>query len=180
MSIKQAEIGLVFFNFNYLWVNKSMSKQSVEGYLSTQLFFTGIDAGFLKFLVNSSSELKIQKGDVLFRQGELADKFYFLRNGRMSIQIPAIMGPSLEIQELGGNQVLGWSWLIPPYSWNFQARAMEDTNLIEFDGSKILAHCEQDPKFGYELFKIFAALMSERLDAARQKMMDQWNPAGFA
>jgi hypothetical protein len=57
---------------------------------------------------------------------------------------------------------------------------VEDTDLLEFDGSTILEHCEQDPKFGYELFKRFTALMSERLDAARQKMMDQWNPPGFA
>jgi hypothetical protein len=52
--------------------------------------------------------------------------------------------------------------------------------VIEFDGSAILERCEKDPAFGYELFKRFAALMSERLDAARQKMMDQWDPPGFA
>jgi hypothetical protein len=57
---------------------------------------------------------------------------------------------------------------------------LEDSYLLEFDGSAILARCEEDPKFGYELFKRFAALMSARLDAARQKMMDQWDPPGFA
>jgi len=81
---------------------------------------------------------------------------------------------------LGEDQVLGWSWLIPPYRWNFLARAVEESDLLEFDGGAILARCEEDPKFGYELFKCFAALMSERLAAARQKMMDQWDPPGFA
>jgi hypothetical protein len=57
---------------------------------------------------------------------------------------------------------------------------LEDSDLLEFDGSAILARCEEDPNFGYGLFKRFAALMSERLDAARQKMMDEWNPPGFA
>ena len=52
--------------------------------------------------------------------------------------------------------------------------------LLEFDGRAVLARCEQDSKFGYELLKRFAALMSERLEAARQKMMDEWNPPGFA
>ena len=60
------------------------------------------------------------------------------------------------------------------------ARAMQDSEVLEFDGSAILKRCEEDPKFGYELFKRFAALMSERLDAARQKLMDQWDPPGFA
>ena len=81
---------------------------------------------------------------------------------------------------LGKDQVLGWSWLIPPYKWNFQAMPEEDSELLMFDGKTILAKCEKDPRFGYELLKKFAGLMSVRLDAARQKMMDEWNPAGFA
>lgn len=121
-----------------------------------------------------------QKGQILFRQGENADKFYVIRNGSISIQMPAIMGPTLEIQSLGKDKVLGWSWLIAPYKWNFQTRAEEDSELLQFDGNAIRARCEQEPKFGYELLKKFAGLMSERLHAAREKMMDEWNPAGFA
>jgi len=157
-----------------------VSNQSIEDYLPTHAFFSELDDSFMKFLSDSATELKIKKGDVLFRQGERADKFYLLRNGQMSVQVPALMGPTLEIQTLGEDQMLGWSWLIPPYRWNFQARALEDSDLLEFDGSAILARCEEDPKFGYELLKRFATLMSERLDAARQKMMDEWNPSGFA
>ncbi len=157
-----------------------MSNRSIENYLPTHVFFSGLDDSFVKFLSDSATELKIKKGDVLFQQGERANKFYLLRNGHMSVQVPALMGPTLEIQTLGEDQILGWSWLIPPYRWNFQVRALEDSGLLEFDGSAILARCEENPKFGYELLKRFAALMSERLDAARQKMMDEWNPPGFA
>ncbi len=157
-----------------------MNNQSIEDYLSTHIFFSGLDESFLNFVSSSATELQIKKGDILFRQGEHANKFYLLRDGQVSMQIPALVGPVLEVQNLGENQILGWSWLIPPYRWHFLARAVEDSNLLEFDGSAILARCEEDPKFGYELFKRFAALMSERLDAARQKMMDQWNPPGFA
>lgn len=157
-----------------------MSKSSIEDYLSGHAFFSGLDGSFVKFLSSVATERQIKKGDVLFQQGKRADKFYLLRHGQVSVQVPALMGPVLEIQNLGEDQVLGWSWLIPPYRWSFQARAMEDSELLEFDGSAILAHCEEDPHFGYELLKRFASLMSERLDAARQKMMDQWNPPGFA
>jgi CRP-like cAMP-binding protein len=123
---------------------------------------------------------EIKKGQILFQQGEPADKFYVVLNGSICIQIPSIMGPTLEIQTLGENQVLGWSWLIPPYKWNFQTKAEEDSKLLIFDGAAILYRCEQEPKFGYELLKRFATLMSDRLNAARQKMMNEWNPAGFA
>lgn len=127
-----------------------------------------------------ASEFAIKKGQILFQQGENADKFYIVRSGRISIQMPAIIGPDLEIQKLGKDQVLGWSWLIPPFKWTFQAMPEEDSELLMFDGATILERCEQEPRLGYELLKKFAALMSMRLDAARQKMMGEWNPAGFA
>ena len=157
-----------------------MSKQAIEDYLSAHAFFSGMDNSFVRFLSESATELQITNGGVLFQYGKPADKFYLVRKGQVSIQVPAIMGPTLDIQTLGEDQILGWSWLIPPYRWNFQARALEDSDLLEFDGSAILTRCEEDPKFGYDVFKRFATLMSERLDAARQKMMDEWNPPGFA
>ena len=152
----------------------------IKEYLSNHAFFSGLDDSYVQFLADSVTKLKVKKGDVLFQQGKQADKFFLLRNGQISIQVPAIMGPSLEIQLLSQDQLLGWSWLIPPYRWNFLAKVTEDSEILEFDGSAILARCEEDPKFGYELLKRFAALMSERLDAARQKLMDQWDPPGFA
>lgn len=157
-----------------------MSNQSIAEYLSAHDFFSGLSDDALKILCECASTHKTKKGQVLFKQGERADKFYVVRNGCISLQIPAVMGPALEIQTQGKDQVLGWSWLISPYKWSFQAKADEDSELLEFDGTAILARCEQEPIFGYEVLKRFAALMSERLDAARQKMMDEWNPPGFA
>lgn len=153
---------------------------SKEDFLSAHEFFKGLNEDFITLLSEYATERQVKKGEVLFQPGKPANRFYLLRNGRVSVQVPALVGPALELQVLGENQILGWSWLIPPYRWNFLARAVEDTDLLEFDGSAILERCEKDPKFGYELFKRFTALMSERLDAARQKMMDQWNPPGFA
>ena len=157
-----------------------MSNPSITEYLSAHEFFSEFSDDSLKFLCECSSTREIKKGQILFLQGEHADKFYVVRSGRISIQMPAIMGPNLEIQAVDEDQVLGWSWLISPYQWNFQTKAEEDSELLQFDGTAILARCEQEPKFGYELLKKFAGLMSVRLNAARQKMMDEWNPVGFA
>jgi CRP/FNR family transcriptional regulator, cyclic AMP receptor protein len=157
-----------------------MNNQVIAEDLSTLEFFTELSEDTLRFLFECSSPIVIKKGQILLRQGENADKFYLIRSGSISIQMPAIMGPTLEIQTLGIGQVLGWSWLIAPYKWHFQTSAEEDSELLQFDGAAIRARCEQEPKFGYELLKKFAGLMSERLNAARVKMMDEWNPAGFA
>ena len=157
-----------------------MSDQAISNYLSGHPFFSGLDEKSIEFLSASAITRKIEGRQVLFRQGTRSDKFYLLRSGRVSVEVPALVGPVLQIQNLGEDEILGWSWLIPPYQWHFQARVEENSEIIEFDGSVILERCERDPKFGYELFKRFAGLMSERLDAARQKMIDEWNPPGFA
>ena len=156
-----------------------MSRQSIDDYLNTHEFFSELDSDSKNFLAKSADTLQIKQGEILFQSGGSSDKFYLLLDGEISVYVPALMGQALEIHKLKPGQVLGWSWLIPPYRWNFQAKAVEDSELLEFDGSIILAHCEEDSAFGYKLLKIFAALMSERLDRARQKMMDQWDP-GFA
>ena len=157
-----------------------MINPSTVEYLSAHEFFSDFSDDALEFLCECSSMREIKKGQILFLLGEDADKFYVILNGCISIQMPAIMGPTLEIQSVGKDQILGWSWLIAPYKWHFQTKAEEDTELLQFDGTALLARCEQEPKFGYELLKKFAELMSVRLTAARQKMMDEWNPAGFA
>jgi CRP/FNR family transcriptional regulator, cyclic AMP receptor protein len=157
-----------------------MNNQLILDYLKCHDFFSEFSADGLKFLSDCSAIRQISKGEILFRQGEKADKFYVVRRGCISVQMPAVMGPNLEIQSLNKDQLLGWSWLIPPYKWTFQTKAEEDSELLMFDGTAILARCEEDSKFGFELLKKFATLMSVRLDAARKKMMDEWNPDGFA
>jgi CRP-like cAMP-binding protein len=152
----------------------------IEEYLSAQQFFSGLNPESIKLLSGYASERQIDAGQVLFRQGERANKFYLIRSGSIAVEIPAIMGPALKVQSLGPGQVLGWSWLIPPYKWNFQASAEVKTKLLEFDGSQVLARCDADANFGYDVLKRFASLMSERLEAARQRLMEQWNPPGFA
>ncbi|MGD8710548.1 MAG: cyclic nucleotide-binding domain-containing protein [Ectothiorhodospiraceae bacterium] len=157
-----------------------MSKANIADYLQKHEFFTGLSAGVIDLLAGASREMHLDKDQVLFVQGDRAEHFYLIREGAIAIEIPAIYGPSLEVQHLGGGKILGWSWLIPPYEWTFQARADEPTELLEFDGNAILARCEADPAVGYAVLKRFSNLMSERLEASRRKMMEEWNPPGFA
>ncbi|AWN17926.1 Crp/Fnr family transcriptional regulator [Salinisphaera sp. LB1] len=157
-----------------------MTDSSIESDLLTEAFFTGLPPTAITFLAGCASQRQIHKDDILFHHGQRADRFYLLQHGCISIEVVAIEGPSLELQSLGPGKILGWSWLIPPYSWHFQARVEEPGHVIEFDGEAILAHCEADAEFGYALLKRFSALMSRRLEYAREKMMNEWRPPGFA
>ena len=134
----------------------------------------------LRRLLAHARELQVGAGTTLFRQGDAADRFYVLREGAVQVGVPAINGPELEVQSLGPGDVIGWSWLIEPYRWAFDARVTRDARLLAFNGPEIIAECERDPALGYALFKVFAGLMSTRLHAARTRMMESWAPPGWA
>ncbi len=157
-----------------------MTDKFIVDHIKSQPLFADLAPEFIEYLAQAASRVKLAPDHVVFRHGDRAEKFYVLISGRITVEIPALYGPALEVQALSSNEALGWSWLIAPYKWSFQARAEEESELLEFDGKALLVLCERDPKFGYELVKRFAALMSERLDAARKAMMSQWTPAGFA
>ena len=155
-----------------------MTKQPVAECISEQNFFSGLSPELISFLAGCASGRQIESGQVLFSLGEHADRFFLILNGNIRVEIAAIMGPALKVQSLGSGQILGWSWLIPPHKWSFQARAEAQSSLLEFNGQKVLARCEEDPKFGYELLKRFASLMSERLETPRQIMTARYDVSG--
>jgi CRP-like cAMP-binding protein len=150
-----------------------------EAYLTEHRFFAGLPADTLGFLACCARERELTEGEILIRHGDRADAFYVVRTGRIAREVPAIQGPPFVMESLGAGDVLGWSWLIPPYQWSFQARADAATLVLQFDGPKVLERCESEAKFGYALLKRFSALMSERLVSTRRKMVDEWSPPGF-
>ena len=157
-----------------------MSKDELIRYLQSHNVFSGLDAEQLGVLADHSEEISVTAGELLFKQEEPAEQFYIVLDGSIEVEVPSIMGPALIVQTLGEDDILGWSWLIPPYKWTFEAKAHKDSELLCFDGKKLLQYCEKHNDFGYALMKQFAALMSERLHAARLKMMDNWAPPGWA
>jgi CRP/FNR family transcriptional regulator, cyclic AMP receptor protein len=156
-----------------------VTEPSLERFLAEQRFFAGLNPDSLAFLSGCVRRRAFDTDQVLIHHGDAAGTFYLVCRGRIAREVPAIQGPSLVMHSIGGGEILGWSWLIPPRQWSFQARAEEPTEVLEFDGTAVLDRCESDPRFGYELLKRFSAVMSERLNLTRQRMIAEWNPSGF-
>ena len=157
-----------------------MTDANIAAELAGNPFFEGLDRDVLTFLASHAQSRALAADEVLFPYGAPADAFYLVRSGRIKVEVAAITGLPLGLQELEPGAVLGWSWLIPPYRWHFQARAVTDSEVLVFDGAAILQRCEQEPAFGFALLKRFSQLMSERMEQARRTMMETWTPPGFA
>ncbi|MHA7835517.1 MAG: Crp/Fnr family transcriptional regulator [Algiphilus sp.] len=157
-----------------------MTEANTAAGIATNPFFKGLDRDALDFLEAHAQVRTLSADEVLFPYGAPADAFYLVRSGRIKVEVAAITGLPLDLQALEPGAVLGWSWLIPPYRWHFQARAVTDSEVLVFDGQAVRQRCEQDPAFGFALLKRFSQLMSERMEQARRTMMEAWTPPGFA
>ena len=73
---------------------------------------------------------------------------------------------------MGGGEILGWSWVSPPYHWHFNARTFKATRALVFDANCLRAKCEQDHDLGYEMLKRFSNIITARLDATRLQLLD--------
>lgn len=145
-----------------------MSDPAIRSYLSQHPFFAGLSDAHLDLLTSSATPQRFSTQSRVFKYDTSADSFYILRDGKVGVEIPAIAGEPLRIQTLGNGGVLGWSWLIPPYRWLFDARALTPSEILVMDGARLREQCETDPVLGYQLLKRFAVLMAERLNASRQ------------
>ncbi len=68
--------------------------------------------------------------------------------------------------------MLGSSWFVPPYKWNFDAKAVRETDALAFDGKTLLEMCDRQLDFGYDLMKRMASIVDQRLNAARDHLQD--------
>ena len=125
----------------------------------------------LEVLCDCAMQTQFAKDQLIFREGDLANRFYLIQEGRVALESRGDERTVL-IQTVGAGDVLGWSWLFPPYYWHFDARAVVATKAIFFYGTRLRTQCEEDHDFGYELIKRMAAVVIVRLQAARGRMAD--------
>ncbi len=140
--------------------------------------FAGIDAHCAEQLAGCSRTVGFEAGETLFREGEPADVFYVLRRGRVALELYVPARGPLTIETIDAGEVVGWSWLFPPHSWHFDARAVSPIRAVAVDGACIREKCDDDPELGYELMKRFSAVILDRLNATRIQLADLYGRPG--
>ena len=151
-----------------------MVQSSLERILKEHSFLAGLDPAHTATLVSCASNRRFGTGEYLAREGEQADAFYLIRSGKVALQIYGAQRGSVWVDTLEEGDILGWSWLIAPYRWHFDAVAVEPGLAIALDGKCLRNKCEQDHELGYQLLKRFAALMEQRLSATRLQVLDMY------
>lgn len=148
--------------------------ESLSRILAEHPFFSGLDHEYLALVTGCAANVLFEPGEYIAREGLEAAEFYLIRHGQVALEAFAPPRGSLIIQSLTEGDILGWSWLIPPYTWRFDARAVDVVRAIALDGSCLRNKCEADHDLGYELLKRFAYIVGQRLDATRVQLLDMY------
>ena len=148
-----------------------MARQ-LEEILADVPFLGGMSPERLALLAGCASNVHFDAGDVIFREGDRANTFYVVRHGSVAIELHAPARNPMMVETLESGDVLGWSWLFPPYRTHFDARALSDVRATAIDGACLRGKCEDDPALGYDLIKRFAHVFTERLHWTRLRLLD--------
>jgi CRP/FNR family cyclic AMP-dependent transcriptional regulator len=151
-----------------------MHKEDLSEILRQHPFLMGLSEEHMATLIGCASNVRFNEGETVIHEGELANKFYLIRTGRIALEMEVSGRGSLRIQTTGPGEILGWSWLISPYRWHFSGVSVIETRAVALDAECLRNKCEQDPKLGYEMLQRLAQVMERRLDATRLQLIDMY------
>jgi CRP/FNR family transcriptional regulator, cyclic AMP receptor protein len=151
-------------------------RAQLEADVAAHPFLIGISEHHIRLLADCGMRAQFTAGQVIFQKGETANRFYLIESGKVALE-SATGDEVVRIDEVGPGDLLGWSWIFPPYVWHFDARAIEPTRAIFLYGTILREYCDNDPALGYELFKKMSEVMMRRLQAARVKLSESMKNA---
>jgi CRP-like cAMP-binding protein len=125
----------------------------------------------LALLTDCAVTRHFNAGQVILREGEFANGFYLIEAGKVALESEVGFGKPIVLQNIRAGELLGWSWMFPPYVWQFSSRAVEATTALFFCAAILREYCEKDHSLGYELLKRISAVMVTRLQAAHDQML---------
>jgi len=157
--------------------HESSTSTGFEKILAGFPFFEAMEAHHLKTIAGCASNVKFKAGEMIFRENEDATQFYVIRHGNVGVEVHVPHRGPMTVGTLHDEDVLGWSWLFPPYQWHYGARALTLVRATAFDGLCLRKKCDEDRDLGYELMKRFANIMVNRLQNTRLQLLDVYGNA---
>jgi CRP/FNR family transcriptional regulator, cyclic AMP receptor protein len=152
-----------------------MEVRGLDRLICEHPLFAGMAPEHCELMGGCPKNVRFDKGQYLFREGEPADEFFLIRHGRVALEIMAPGRGPLRFLTVNAGEMAGVAWLVPPYRWIFDAQALELTRALSIDARCLRQKAEEDHDFGYEMMKRFMAVLVERLHAAQLQMLDVYD-----
>jgi CRP-like cAMP-binding protein len=139
--------------------------------------FAELDDERASVVAGCAELVRFAPGTRIIEADRPADRFWLLRRGHVDVELHTAGRGTVVLARLGAGDLLGVSWIAPPYRSRFDATAGDVTTALQFDAACLRGKCEADPVLGSVLYRQFAGLMGERLQAARLQLLDMYGGA---
>jgi CRP-like cAMP-binding protein len=149
--------------------------ENLERIIAEHPFFEGLDSEFTKLMVSCAANVRFKAGTYILKEGDPANTFYLIREGKVAVEVFAPQRHPIIVATLSVGELLGWSWLLPPFQWKFHARAIDGVRAIALDGKCLRTKCEENHDLGYAVLKRFSQIMEQRLEATRLQLLDVYS-----
>ena len=138
-----------------------------------------MDPATLALLAGCASNVVFDAGERLFVEGDPADRFWIVRHGQVGLEVTAPGAGQLIIETLGPGAVVGWSWLVAPYRWSFDAVAQETTRAVVV--RRGLPAGQDGLRSAWSVTQLmgrFLPIVVDRLQATRLRLLDLYGNVG--
>jgi CRP/FNR family cyclic AMP-dependent transcriptional regulator len=150
-------------------------KETLLAILRQHPFVAGFDPLHVEKLATMAQEVRFERDQILFQEGDEISQFYLIVSGLIGLEIAA-PGHTFRVQTLFAGDELGWSAFLMGRGKYFQARTLERVDALAFEGGELLAACHEDPAFGFILTQRLLGIVAERLQATRLQLLDMYSP----
>ena len=146
--------------------------ETLKRILAEHPFVKQLGDEYLDIIAECSSIARFNPGEFIIRENEDADRFYLIRHGKVAVETTSAERGTIIVQTIGEGDILGWSWLVPPYKWRFDAVAIELTRAIAVEARGLRDRCAKDPRLCYLVNKYAAQIIAQRIEATRMQLLD--------
>jgi CRP/FNR family cyclic AMP-dependent transcriptional regulator len=155
-----------------------VTKTSVAQLVSAHPLLAGLPGDAVDQVAGCARNVAVRSGQLLLAEGEPADTLFLLRRGRVAIEIYSPGRGPIVVETLGPGAAVGWSWMFPPYRWHFDVRAVEAVGAVAVDAACLRAKADADHALGHQLMARVAAVLLDRLQATRVRLLDLYGAPG--
>lgn len=138
--------------------------------------FAPLTSGQRAVIAGCGRNTRYRAGEFLGRAGMPAEHFFLVRRGKVALELEVPGRGPFRFSTAAAGDAVGWSWLIPPFQWQFDARAIDDVGAIRFDGTCLRGKCDADPVLGYALMQAFAGILVRSFIETRLQLADVYGP----
>lgn len=143
--------------------------------LGVHPFLEGFSPEQVALISECAFEREYLQGEFLFREGAQAREFFLVTKGRIAIELFPARGEPKILQTVNRGEIIGWSWIVEPHRYAFDALATQRAKVIAFDAERLRDKFDDDNALGYLVLKKFMKVVSERISHTWLQLMDVYN-----